>query len=81
MGKRLGLLETNPHRRTRALCVSFDPGMLRLLRQHCPPGSKHLGCFFGQLLVEYVARQEERRGGDRDTPGGSPAVMDVGRTG
>jgi hypothetical protein len=68
MGKRLGPLDINPHRRTRALCVSFDPAMLRLLRQHCPPGSKHLGCFFGQLLVEYVARQEERRGAAADAP-------------
>jgi hypothetical protein len=76
MGKRLSLLEVNPNRRTRALSVSLAPEMLQLLRQHCPPGSKHLGCFFGQLLVEYVARQEERQ----RVAGGTPAVMDEDRT-
>jgi len=81
MGKRLGPLEINPNRRTRALCISFGPAMLQLLRQHCPPGSKHLGCFFGQLLMEHVARQEERQRAARATPGGSPAGMDVDLTG
>ena len=81
MGKRLGPLDINPHRRTRALCVSFDPAMLQLLRQHCPRGNRHLGCFFGQLLVEYVARQEERQQKDWNAPGGLPAGMGVGRAG
>ena len=81
MGKRLGPLEINPNRRTRALCISFGPAMLQLLRQHCPQGSKHLGCFFGQLLMEHVARQEERQRAARGTPGGSPAGMDVDLTG
>ena len=76
MSKRLGPLEMNPRRRTRALCVSLDSAMLQLLRQHCPPGSRHLGCFIGQLLVDYVARQEERQ----RLAGGTPADMDVGLT-
>ena len=80
MSKRLGPLEMNPRRRTRALCVSLDSAMLRLLRQHCPPGSRHLGCFIGQLLVDYVARQEERQHVTRTTPEGSPAGMDEDRT-
>jgi hypothetical protein len=79
MGQRLGPLDINPNRRTRALCVSLDPMMLQLLRRYCPPGSKHLGCFIGQLLMAHDAREEARREQDRNPPGDSPAGMDEDR--
>ena len=73
MGNRLGPLETNPNRRTRALVVSLEPDTLRLVRAYCPPGARHLGEFITKLVWDFRAREEERyRRGDRST------VVDVG---
>jgi hypothetical protein len=82
MGKRLGLLETNPKRRTRSLAVSLEPDTLRLVRQFCPPGARHLGVFFTKLVWDFAAREDERqRRGDHSTAAETPALVDVGRAG